>query len=75
MYRSYPIKGRTPLTETQKNVRNKSTIVFQKCNPNNTQSLLPDCKPENQNFQSNFLGRYNLAQNFISSKTCIRFEI
>ena len=26
IYRSYPIKGRTPLIETQKNVRNKSTI-------------------------------------------------
>ena len=25
------LKGRTPLIETQKNVRNKSTIVFQKC--------------------------------------------
>ena len=30
--RSYPIKGRTPLIETQKFLRNKSTIVFQKCN-------------------------------------------
>ena len=40
IYRSYPIKGRTPLIETQKNVRNKSTIVVQKCNPNNRQSLI-----------------------------------
>ena len=31
IYRSYPIKGRTQLIEIQKNVRNKSTIVFQKC--------------------------------------------
>ena len=39
-YRSYLIKGRTPLIETQNNVRNKSTIVFQKCNLNNRKSLL-----------------------------------
>ena len=38
--RLYPIKGRTPLIETQTFLRNKSTIVFQNCNLNNRQSLI-----------------------------------